>query len=182
MIVRSLASSRARATGIAVLVVGAWGALIPFAGPSFGYGMGSSQAWAWTESRVTLHLLPGLAAIIGGLLLASAARTRQTGGALIAGLGGMWFVVGPSLRPLWAADSMGATMSAGMMHAESAASSALSAIGYHYGTGVLITAGAAYALGVLMATRDTAVVSAEPERATGQPGSDSTRNSALVEV
>ncbi len=180
MIVRSpLESSRVRATGIAALVVGAWGALIPFAGPSFGYGMGDSQAWAWTESRVTLHLLPGLAAIIGGLLLASAPRTRQAGGALIALLGGVWFVIGPSLRPLWADTT---SMSGGMMHAESAASSALSAIGYHYGTGVLITAGAAYALGVLMATRDAAVVSAEPERAAGQPGSDSTRNSALVEV
>ncbi len=181
MIVRSLASSRARATGIAALVVGAWGALIPFAGPSFGYGMGSSQAWAWTESRVTLHLLPGLAAIIGGLLLASAARTRQAGGALIALLGGVWFVIAPSLHPLWA-DTTAQSMSGGMMHAESAMSSALSALGYHYGTGALIIVAGAYALGVLATASHTAAPGTEMHRESGPPRSGSARDAALIDV
>ncbi len=180
MIVRSLASSRARATGIAVLVVGAWGALIPFAGPSFGYGMGSSQAWAWTESRVTLHLLPGLAAIIGGLLLASAPRTRQAGGALIALLGGVWFVIAPSLHPLWA-DTTAQSMSGGM-HAESAMSSALSALGYHYGTGALIIVASAYALGVLATASHTAAPGTEMHRESGSPRSGSARDAALIDA
>lgn len=180
MIVRSLASSRARATGIAVLVVGAWGALIPFAGPSFGYGMGSSQAWAWTESHVTLHLLPGLAAIIGGLLLASTARTRQAGGALIALLGGVWFVIGPSLHPLWA-DTV-QSMSGGMMHAGSAMSSALSALGYHYGTGALIIVAGAYALGVLATASHTAAPGTEMHRESGPPSSGSARDAALIDA
>ena len=44
MIVRSPASSQVRAAGVVVLALGLWGALIPFVGPTFGYGMGGAQA------------------------------------------------------------------------------------------------------------------------------------------
>ncbi len=151
MIVRSPASSQVRAAGVVVLALGLWGALIPFVGPTFGYGMGGAEAWDWTESRATLHLAPGIAAALGGgLLLTGRGRAAQLWGALVALAGGIWFVVAPSLHPLWADASGGM-----MMHSGSATSSALSALGYHYGTGALITAGAAYALGVLVATRGT---------------------------
>jgi len=128
-----------------------------------------------------LHLLPGLAAIIGGLLLASAPRTRQAGGALIALLGGVWFVIGPSLHPLWA-DTTVQSMSGGMMHAGSAMSSALSALGYHYGTGALIIVAGAYALGVLATASDTAAPGTEVHRESGPPRSVSARDAALIDV
>ncbi len=40
MIVRSHASGQGRLVGGLIFVAGLWGALIPFVGPSFGYGMG----------------------------------------------------------------------------------------------------------------------------------------------
>ncbi len=118
--------------GIALLVLGVWGAVLPFAGPAFGYGMGGGPAWAWTESHTTLHLLPGLAAVAGALLLLrSSDRATSAFGAFVAVLAGGWFVIGPSLHPLWAGQSMGGMMGMG----DSALSTALSELGYHYGTG-----------------------------------------------
>lgn len=176
MLSPSTTSGRARGAGLVLLVLGLWGALVPFVGPSFGYGMGGAPAWTWTESHVTLHLAPGLAAAVGALfLLAGRDLSRGRLGAWLAAVGGTWFVVGPSLRPLWAASDMSSMGGMG----DSALSSALSALGYHYGTGVLIALAAAYALGLLRTTRD-----AEPDsrRAAVQPDRPVTSRSELVET
>lgn len=58
------------------------GALVPFVGPTFGYGMGGTAAWTWSESHLTLHLLPGIAAALGGALLVRGRRATQVAGAL----------------------------------------------------------------------------------------------------
>jgi len=78
----------------------------PFIGPSFGYGMGGVAAWTWTESHATLHLAPGVAAIVGTLFLLRGRRAGQTFGSLLAMTGGIWFVIAPSLHPLWAGQGM----------------------------------------------------------------------------
>lgn len=143
--------------GVIILVLGIWGALVPFVGPTFGYGMGGAAAWAWSESHLTLHLLPGLAAIAGALLLRQGLLAVRYLGATLAMAGGIWFVIAPTLHPLWTAgSSMG-----GMSMGGSKLSSALSGLGYHYGTGALIAVFAAYALGSLGASsaRRTPVVS-----------------------
>lgn len=137
-------STRIRPLGLAVLLVGAWGALIPFVGPSFGYRMGATAAWTWSESHVTLHLLPGLAAFLGGSVVFGAARRHARWGAALALLGGIWFVVGPTLHNAWASSGSGS-----MMMGDSVWSQIATSLGYHYGTGVIITALAAYALGAL---------------------------------
>lgn len=180
MNVRTPVSSHLKIAGLVVLVLGMWGALIPFVGPTFGYGMGGSAAWTWTESHATLHLAPGLAAILGAvMLLASRRQGVQLAGALIAVAGGLWFVISPSLHPLWAGDSSGGVMSGGMMHAESAASSALSALGYHYGAGALIAVAGAYAVGMLAATW-RGVGQSSPAWLDADQGRGSSRESALV--
>lgn len=155
-------SGRIKSTGVLLLLLGFWGAVVPFVGPTFGYDMGGASAWTWSESHASLHLAPGLAAILGGaLLLGGGKRATQTFGAGIATLGGIWFVIGPSLHPLWAGQSMG-----GMIHmGETALSSALSALGYHYGTGAAISVVGAYALGVLVASGG---VAADVDRTTSQ--------------
>lgn len=146
MSVHSTLSRQVKVAAVIVGVVGVWGALIPFVGPSFGYGMGTSQAWQWTESHLTLHLAPGLAAILGAGLLTRRRRAVQTFGALLGLAGGAWFVIAPSLHPLWAGGMSGMSMGS------SALSGALSALGYHYGTGAVITIAAAYAFGALSST------------------------------
>lgn len=134
--------------GAALLVLGAWGAALPFIGPTFGYHMGRGAPWVWSESHATLHVAPGLAAVLGALLMISGRpRSVRSSGALLALLGGVWFVIAPSLHPLWAGQSMGG----GMVHMQSVGSAALSAIGYHYGTGALIIGLAAWTLGTVAA-------------------------------
>jgi len=164
-------SGRVRGAGAVLLLLGLFGALVPFVGPSFGYGMGTVAAWTWTESHATLHLVPGIAAIIGALqILRGRARSTQLSGALLAAAGGAWFVIAPSLHPLWASTNkrgMGGMSGMG----ESATSSALSALGYHYGTGVVIALVAAYAAGRLVASRDAVndvpLAAAEADRPAG---------------
>lgn len=174
MSVGSRASGQAKVAGGVIAILGVFGALVPFVGPSFGYGMGGDQSWTWSESHLTLHLAPGLAAVVGALLLLRGRRVGQTLGALLAVVAGAWFVIGPSLHPLWAGQSMS---SMGAM-ADSAMSEALSALGYHYGTGALIAVVAAYALGVVN-RQQTAV----PVRAEGsQPDPRDTQASSRVSV
>ena len=155
-------SRQVRVAAAIVGIVGIWGALIPFVGPSFGYGMGTTQSWQWSESHLTLHLAPGVAAALGATLLLQGQRTRQLSGATLALLGGAWFVLAPTLHPLWATPSM-----SGM--GGSALSSALSGLGYHYGTGAVIAIAAAYVLGLLGATRVTEDPPADGAERSGAP-------------
>jgi len=159
--VHSQTAGNVRVAGAIALVLGLWGALVPLIGPSFGYRMGSAQAQIWSESIVTLHLVPGVAAVLGALLIMRGRRTIQTLGALLATAGGIWFVIAPSMRPLWSDPGMSGM--SGM--SGSAMSSALSALGYHYGTGALVTVAAAYALGALAArgSSSDAHVESRPE-------------------
>ncbi len=160
-------SRRVKAIGILVLLLGVWGALVPFVGPTFGYDMGGTPAWTWTESHATLHLAPGIAAVLGGAWMAGSNRVSTSRlGALLAAVAGTWFVIAPSLHPLWAGQSMGGSMSMG----ESALSSALTSLGYHYGTGVVIAMLGAYAFGVSPRSRavsDEVTVAARHDEAEG---------------
>jgi hypothetical protein len=142
-------SVKVRGLGGAILLVGLWGALVPFVGPTFGYQMGGVAAWTWSESHLTVHLIPGAVAVLGGALMLGSARSRVRLGALLAVLAGTWFIIGPSIRPLWAG---GGGMSMSMSMGESVWSQIATALGYHYGTGVLIAVLAAYSLGLLVQT------------------------------
>lgn len=162
--VHSQTAGNVRVAGAVALVLGLWGALVPLIGPSFGYRMGSAQAQIWSESTVTLHLVPGVAAVLGALLIMRGRRPIQTLGALLATAGGIWFVIAPSMRPLWS-DPGRSGMSGMSGMSGSAMSTALSALGYHYGTGALVTVAAAYALGALAArgSSSDAHVESRPE-------------------
>lgn len=89
---------------IGVILVGAWGGIVPFVGPLFGFSGNGGPAWSWTESHALLALVPGAVAVVAGLLLLGAAAPRTGGGkarfslsflgAVIAACGG-WFAIGP---------------------------------------------------------------------------------------
>jgi hypothetical protein len=84
------------------MLLGAWGALIPFIGPYFHYAYTPDSAWAWTSGRLWLEVLPGIATFVGGFLLATTAN-RAVGvfAGWLASAAGAWFVVGPVLGRLW---------------------------------------------------------------------------------
>ena len=63
--------SRGAASGFLLVLLGAWGALIPFIGPYFHYAYTPDTAWTYTTARLWLEILPGAAVFLGGILLMS---------------------------------------------------------------------------------------------------------------
>jgi hypothetical protein len=157
-------STRRAATvlGVLVIAIAAWGAIVAYVGPAFGFDMGTTtSAWVWTRSHTTLDLAPGVVGIVGGLLMVVAhGRAMKSIGALLALIGGVWFMVGPSLEPLWQTGGVTTTGSAGS--SGTTLVRALEAIGYHYGTGAVLAVLSAFALGLLVAPSPLAVASAGP--------------------
>src|SRR5499427_8428781 len=90
---------RTRGAGSGVL-------LILLVGPYFHFAYTPDTAWAWTWGRFFLEIVPGVAAVLGGLiLLISAFRPVAMFGAALAAAGGAWFAVGSLLGPVWTSYS-----------------------------------------------------------------------------
>lgn len=85
--------SRGAVSGLLLIVLGAWGAAVPFVGPTFNFSYSLGQDW--TAGRGWLQVLPGVVAAIGGALLV-ASRNRATAmlGGWLAVVAGAWLVVG----------------------------------------------------------------------------------------
>lgn len=136
--------SRGAVGGLAVLLLGVWGALIPFLGPYFDFAFTPDEPWVWTAARGWLHVLPGVTAIVGGfLMLASRNRLVASFGAWLAAAAGLWFVIGPVL-----ADALGIG-DVGDPVATSDWKRAVLELAYFYGLGALILFFAAASLGRL---------------------------------
>ncbi len=61
-----------RSIGFLLVALGAWGAIVPFIGPEFGYPFPAGSdvgSWEWSETTWQLSLLPGIGAVYGGLIL-----------------------------------------------------------------------------------------------------------------
>ena len=157
--------SRGALSGVLLILLGAWGALIAFIGPYFHYAYTPDQAWVYNSDRLWLEILPGVATLLGGLIvLAAATRPVAMFGAWLAALGGAWFVVGMPLSTLWTSSGTpaGGTAVGGTI------ARAVENVGFFTGLGVVIIFFAAMALGrftvigVREATRAAAEAEAEP--------------------
>ena len=140
----SVRRSRGAFSGMMVLLLGAWGALVPFFGPSFSFGFTPDRTWTWTSARGWLEVLPGAAAAVGGLiLLLSANRAVAIFGGWLAAAAGAWYVIGPSLAHLLHIPAIGSPIktSTGMV--------SLQWLALFYGLGVLILFLSAAAMGRL---------------------------------
>lgn len=138
--------SRGVLTGVAVLILGIWGAIIPFIGPYFHYAFGTYAHFHFTWERLWLDILPGAAAVLGGVLLITTSK-RPTGvlGGWLSALAGAWFVVGVSLSTIWqGAGNFGIGPALGG-HVHQAAEW----VGFFYGLGAAITFLAAFSMGRL---------------------------------
>lgn len=136
-----------RASGCLLMLLGAWGALVPFVGPYFGYAYTPDKAWAYTTGRLWLSVLPGAAAFLGGLLVAASARAAASG-AFLALLGGIWFVVGvPVLHLVKPGTDPGSPATAGHAMFSTATMHFLESLGFFSGLGVAIVFFAALGLG-----------------------------------
>ena len=159
--------SRGAASGFLLILLGIWGALIPFVGPLFDFAFTPDREWVWTASRGWLEVLPGAVTVVGGFLLLSS-RNRFTAmlGGWLTVLAGAWFVVGRALAgPLGLGD-------AGAPVAATETKRVALELAYFYGLGALIIFLGALALGRLSirSARDiryaqrSAITTTEPTR------------------
>lgn len=93
--------------GLIALLVSAWGGIIPFVGPVFGYSGDGSASWTWNLSHVVLGLIPGALGVLAGLSIMAArgdsparGRIGLSAAGLVAVACGAWFVVGPVAWPV----------------------------------------------------------------------------------
>jgi hypothetical protein len=144
---RRIPRRRGAVTGLLLVVLGLWAALIPFVGPYFNYQIGTTSTWDWSMDRLWLSVLPGAAAALGGLImLYSTRRSTASLGGLLALAGGLWLVGGPTVSMLWN-DGTSATGAA----IGDNGTRVLELLGFFYGAGALITLFSAYGLGFLAA-------------------------------
>ena len=131
-------------SGLVLILLGAWGALVPFVGPYFHYAYTPDKAWIYTTGRLWLEILPGAATVLGGLIvLASSSRPVAHLGAWLAALSGAWFALGSLIGPTWT----GLKMTAGTPAGATVATRAIEQIGFFTGLGVAIVLVAATAIG-----------------------------------
>lgn len=157
--------SRGAASGFLLILLGAWGALIPFVGPYFDFSFTPDQEWYWTTARGWLEVLPGAATALGGLLLLMS-RNRATAmfGGWLTVLAGAWFVVGRALAGPLGIGDVGAPVAA------TETKGVWLELTYFYGLGALIVFLGAVALGRLSvrSARDIAYAQ-RPVAASAQP-------------
>jgi hypothetical protein len=139
--------SRGAVSGLLLVLLGLWGALIPLVGPYFHYAYTPDSAWTLTAGRVWLEIVPGAATFLGGIiLLASASRPLAMFGAELAAAAGAWFALGMVIIPVWPAAS---TLDPGSPAGTTTVLRQLEHLGFYTGLGVAIVFIAALALGRL---------------------------------
>ncbi len=130
------------------VVISAWGGIVPYLGPTFGYSADGSGAWHWNLAHAILALSPAIAGILAGALLflgapRSPQRTRRLGlglGGVLALTAGAWFVVGP-----WAwVLTLG---SSSYLVPATPFRTLANLLGYSFGPGLILIACGAFALG-----------------------------------
>jgi hypothetical protein len=139
--------SRGAVSGFLLILLGLWGALIPFIGPYFHYAYTPDTAWHYSTARLWLEILPGAAVFLGGFLLLIA-KTRHTAlfGALLAAAAGAWFALGTTLSPLWNNNvPMGGSPASPHVYTR-----IMEELGFFYALGVVIVFIAAAAFGRIL--------------------------------
>ncbi|HUB37649.1 MAG TPA: hypothetical protein VMA72_02230 [Streptosporangiaceae bacterium] len=154
--------SRGALSGLLLVLLGVWGALIPFIGPYFNYAYTPDHVWTATSGRVWLDVLPGVVTLAGGLVvLLSRFRPAALFGSWLAALAGAWFAVGDLIAGHWAGlPAPGAPVG-------DAARSALEQLGFFTGLGVAIVFVAALALGRFTVVAVADAASGQPEATAG---------------
>lgn len=149
--------TRGALSGVLLVLLGLWGALIPFIGPYFHYAYTPDKAWDYTSGRLWLEILPGAAVLVGGVfVLISRHRLIGVLATWLAAAGGAWFAVGGLVAARWTSLPSVGTPAGGPTRM------VLEQIGFFIGLGVAVAFLAGLAMGrfTVIAARDMAV--AEP--------------------
>jgi hypothetical protein len=88
-------------SALVLIALGAWTALAGF--------VVGTWAWEWQFSRFLLAVLPGAAAVLGGLIMLSGRRLPVLVGSALALAGGLWFAFGPPIYAFLEGGAFGTT-------------------------------------------------------------------------
>jgi hypothetical protein len=154
--------SRGAVSGLLLIILGVWGAVIPFTGPYFHFAYTPDQVWAWSTARAWLEVFPGVTTAVGGfLVLVSGNRATAMFGGWLAVIAGAWFIVGRTLASLLRLGDIGQPI------AVTDAKRAVLEISYFSGPGALIVflGGAVLARVTMRTARDVELASdpSDPE-------------------
>jgi peptidoglycan/LPS O-acetylase OafA/YrhL len=163
--------SRGAASGFLLVLLGIWGAIIPFIGPYFHYAFTPDTDWTYTAARLWLEILPGAAVFLGGVLLMIATgRHIALFGATLAAAAGAWFALGTVLSPLW---STGGVTLGGTPVASTTLMRIMEQVGFFTGLGAVVILFAAMAIGRISAVspglREVAAVPATTGPSSAEP-------------
>jgi hypothetical protein len=148
----ALASGRTRsislgAVGLVALVVSAWGGIVPYVGPTFGFSADGLGSWHWNLAQAVVALIPGVIGCLFAVSLmgrtaagATLRRLGLTGGGLLAIASGAWFVIGPLAWPVLVNGAHYFVTSSPMGELEYQ-------VGYALGPGLILAACGAFAIG-----------------------------------
>jgi len=139
--------SQGALSGAFLMLLGLWGALIPFVGPYFHYAYYPTpdRVWAVTAGRMWLEVAPGAVTLASGaVMIISRFRLLVLLGAWLAALAGTWFAVGSLVAARWST-----LPDAGKPAASGIARYLLEQLGFFTGLGVVIVFSAALAIGRL---------------------------------
>jgi hypothetical protein len=132
--------SRGAASGFLLILLGVWGAAVPFIGPHYDFAF--SPGRDWSTARGWLEVLPGAATALGGLfLLLSRNRAAAMLGGWLGVIAGAWFVVGRALAGPLALGDVGTPVASSDTHR------IWLELSYFSGLGALIVFLGAFALG-----------------------------------
>jgi len=168
--------SQGALSGALLVLLGIWGALIPFVGPYFHYAYTPDRAWVATSARMWLEVLPGVVTMAGGIVvLFSRFRPTAVLGAWLAAVAGAWFAAGDVIAGRWARLPQPGTPAGGPARA------VLEQIGFFTGLGIVIVFVAALALGrfTVVGARQAAAA-ARSDTAATQKSATSARSGTSV--
>ena len=125
--------------GVVAVLISAWGGIVPYIGPLFGYSGDGSGSWHWSLAHGVLALAPGVAGVLLGLFVFAESRgitvgkgrlSLATAGTLLM-VCGAWFAIGPLA---WPVISNGGAYFASGTHLQVLAYE----VGYSIGTGIVL--------------------------------------------
>jgi hypothetical protein len=100
--------------GLVALLAAAWGGIVPYVGPLFGFSADGAGSWHWNLAHAMLALVPGAVGVLLGLFVIAESRGVVIGrgrlslamaGTLLI-LCGAWFAVGPYAWPVLTNNGM----------------------------------------------------------------------------
>jgi hypothetical protein len=94
--------------GLLLVAISAWGAIVPFLGPTFGYSADGAGSWHWSLTHAVVSVAPGAVGVVIGMVILAGSRglvvgrgrLSLAGAGLIVLAAGAWFAVAPWAWPV----------------------------------------------------------------------------------